>query len=99
MKSITLIEKPVQLGNEKVVLRSKDLLKTAIENYQEALKGIKNINMSLKIFNKIEDADGKLELEDAEFDMLYKAIDSGQWSGGVLRFGEFFEELERVKSS
>ena len=99
IKIIGLFEKTIKVDNKDITFKVKDLLSSAVENYQEGLKGIRNINMTIKIFNKIEAAQSKIELEDAEFDMLYKAIDAGQWNAGVLRFGEFFEELEKAKNS
>ena len=99
LKVIDLAEKTIRVADKDITVKSKDLLSNAIESYQEGLKGIKNINVAIKIFNKIEASEGQLELEDAEFEMLYKAIDSAQWNPGILRFAEFFDEIEKIKNS
>ena len=95
MKTLQLITKEIKAGEQVAILRSQDLLIGALDSYQEGLKGIKSISLMLTIHDKIEKATGKVDLEDAEYELLYKAIDQCQWTPVILRFGEFFAELKK----
>jgi hypothetical protein len=94
MKTLQLVEKEIKIGEQTLKLASKDLLVGALDSFQEGLKGIKSIALMITIHDKIVAAEGSLELEDAEYDLLRKAIDQCQWTGVVLRFKEFFDSLE-----
>lgn len=94
MRTLKLITKDVVVEGKSICLKSSDLLSGALDNYKEGLKGIKNIAIMLNIYNKIESATDILELEDTEYELLYKAIDECQWSPMILRFGEFFQGLK-----
>ncbi len=61
------------------------------------------IGKVLKILDKINHAKemtlGSLSLEDAEFDIVYESVDSITWLPAVMKFGEFFEEIRKVKGA
>jgi hypothetical protein len=94
MKTLPLITKEIKVGDQMGSLKSKDLLLVALDSYQDGLKGIKNISLMLTIHEKIETAEDIVDLEDAEYDLLYRAIDQCQWTPIILRFKEFFETLK-----
>lgn len=104
MKKIRLfdLEKTVSSGeaaNAAVRFSSVRLFEIALSNYQEGLKGIDSVYRTLTVYQKLKNVGNgnALELEDAEFDLLYKACDATQWTGITLNFPEFFEELRRAK--
>jgi hypothetical protein len=101
MKKMRLPTKRVKVAGKEEEMHAKELSLAALSNYQEALKGIKNVRTAIKVYEKIENSrDGStIDLEDAEFDLLYKAIDNMTWGGLALQFGEFFDEIEGVKAS
>jgi hypothetical protein len=105
MKKIKLfnLEKMVSTGetNAAVKFSSARLFEIALSNYQEGLKGVDSVYRTLAVYIKVKNIgnNGTLELEDAEFDLLYKACDATQWTGITLNFPEFFEELKRGKAA
>jgi len=94
MKKLQIITK--QVANETV--SSKQLMIAALSANQEALKGLKELRQAIKLYDKIEASGDVLELEDAEFDLLYSSLDKMQWGGGALVFGDFFDEIVRIKN-
>lgn len=105
MKSIKLESKEIKLPRQEggVITKNistRELLESAIAGYQEGAKGIDNIIRLSYIYNKIRESKGdKLEIEDADFDMLYDAVDKAQWVPMVVtQFPEFFEEIKNAKN-
>ena len=94
MKKLKVITR--QVNDE--TISSKQLMLTALAANQEALKGLKELRHAIRLFDLIEAATDYLELEDADFDLLYSSLDKMQWGGGALFFGEFFDEVERAKN-
>lgn len=99
MKKIALPMKKIKIGEKCEDLKAKELALAALSNYQEALKGLKNVRTAINVYEKIDHSvEGvPVELEDAEFDMLYQAIDNMTWGGLALQFREFFDEIEKAK--
>jgi len=95
MKTLKLVSMKTTGRDEPVT--SQELMGVALSAYEEGLKGLDNITLTLKISSKIKAAVDTLELEDTEFVFLYKALDNCQWTGGVVELIEFFDELAKVK--
>lgn len=105
MKKFELMEKTIVIRDIKdegkteerpIVFKAKDLMKNAINGYQEAAKGIQNILLAVKIVNKIDAAEKEVEFEDTEWSFLYKAMDAIQWNPVIFGFTEFFMEVDKV---
>jgi hypothetical protein len=108
MKKFTLMEKTIIIKDIKengktedrpIVFKARDLMKNAINGYQEAAKGIQNILLAMKITNKIDESDKEVEFEDTEWDFFFKAVDATQWNPVIFGFEEFFMEVDRVNKA
>jgi hypothetical protein len=104
MKKIKVYEKEIEVKDQtgkvikNVKLNSVDMMRSAIEGYNDGLKGIKTISNMLKIYDKLNDnTTDYIELEDEQFELLYQAVDKTQWLPLILKFREFFDELEKVR--
>ncbi len=95
MKTITLYEKKVKVGEQEVSFTSLQLFRNALESQQ--VKGIKEIRTAIAILDKCDKATEALALTDEEFTIVYNAVDVTPWVPAVLQFKEFFDELELVK--
>lgn len=100
MKILKLVSKQINnpINNQPLDLNFKDMIRVALDGNQENLKGFSRITKVVKIWDKIENADGEIKFEDAEFDIVYESVDKCQWAPLALRFGEFFEEIETAKT-
>lgn len=104
MKIIKLISKEIELltneGKKNKTITSLELLESAMMGYQEGAKGIDNIVRAAFIYNKIRDVKGDtLEIEDADFEMLYNAVNSIQWLPQITtQVPEFFKEIQKAKN-
>lgn len=77
---------------------SREMLEVALSNHPMSLRGLVNIQRALKLLDKIAAANGTLQLEDAEFDQLFRAVDEMQWAPPALKMKAFFEEMQRAKA-
>ena len=84
MKSIKLYERSVNVrDNEQsipILVTSKDIIKWSLEGHKENFKGLERMMNASKVIEKVNKADGVLELEDAEFLILKESIDQADFS-------------------
>ncbi len=73
-------------------------LTMCVYGYTPLGKGIKNIRIGNRLIEKIEAANGTLEIEDEDFNMLQEAIESLENPpGGAFKFLPFYEAVDAAK--
>jgi hypothetical protein len=113
MKKINLIQKRVParmcpycskfIDDQGIELKNIDLILSALEANPENRRGILNINKILKVIKKIDESRANksetIEFEDAEFELIKRSIDQTEWLPIVLKFQEFFKEIEQAEKA
>ena len=97
MKTLDLFEKSVTIRGVETKLTSRDILMISLEAWSDGLKGLKNISLTQKVWEKLNNATTSVTFEDAEFSHLFAAVEAVQTIGPIVAFPEFVNELLRVK--
>lgn len=74
-----------------------DLIETIINQKVQGGYSISDITMRLKIDDKIKNANGVIELEDAEFTYLKKLVNESKWNGLHEDILKFHEDINSLK--
>lgn len=70
----------------------------AVHGYEPFGKGIKNVMIGSRIVERINEANGKLELEDEDYKMLWKAVDAMTLNPvAAQKCLVFYEAVDNVK--
>ena len=98
MKTIELKSVPLVAFGEEQTLEYKSLLQVIVETPEDRQSGasIEEQRKSIRILDRLETSNGKMELEDADFEYLLKRVQKTRFTSNNRAFVEFVDYLEKV---
>jgi hypothetical protein len=92
------IKVPADIDQDKVKLSFRDAMTEAIQNFPESGKGIKNIRTANKLCDKIDASKEVIELDDADYEFLVKAVNELGWNPRLVKvLIPFMDALENAE--
>lgn len=75
------------------------MLKTAIENVPKDGLNVSQMGERLNLLDKLSKAKDELELENAEFKLVYNMMQTQRWTVITQEIADFYAILEKLKAS
>jgi hypothetical protein len=83
---------------QKMPLTFKGWLQIALDQYSPLAMGVKNMRLAAKISQTIDEANGSMKFEDAEFEHVKAAVEGCKFNPAVVKhFGSFLDSMEKVQ--
>lgn len=95
MKQIENKETSIEKGESNC--KYSDLVSIVVNQKQQGGFGITDISMRLKIEDKAKQANGTIDLEDAEFSYLKKLVNESKWNVVNADILKFYEDINSIK--
>lgn len=104
MKTVEFKTVPMTVFGEKQELEYKPLIQVIVEQPVNPQTGatIDEVRRSVRVLDKLEASNGKMELEDSDFEYLYNRIKNAHFTSNnkaFVDFVDYFDELANVKKT
>lgn len=98
MKTIELKTVPFVAYDQDQELDYKIMLQILMEAPEDPQKGadINEVRRSIRVLDALEDADGQLQLEDADADYLVRRVRAAKFTSNNRVFADFVDDIEKA---